>query len=245
VRRIPGVALGTYYATGSGGAAGARGVPHVKEMRGLVYLVKDNRKPGEVKAQVIGHPRAPARAAEAISQDTALGYCADIVACHIKRIRDVLALGEGLISIVPIPPSILTMENARHEKWRTRDLALELERRGVGKARPILVNKAAHQSKTQGARHGLADLMQMMTVLSALPADEAVLLLDDVIDHGTHLAAADLLLGQPQRVGICVVGLADFQAVGDALVPRGYTLAYDPNATVPRSYVEKRTPPSE
>ena len=50
MRRIRGVALGTYYAAG---ANAAKETPNASSMRGVVYAIKDNRDPPNPKQMIL------------------------------------------------------------------------------------------------------------------------------------------------------------------------------------------------
>src|SRR5678815_3481424 len=82
MRRIRGLALGTYYAKG---ADAARATPNASQVRGLVYAVKDNRVPPNPK-QPTQHPLHPIGRSVQVDRTNAIEYVTAMLANRIDRL---------------------------------------------------------------------------------------------------------------------------------------------------------------
>ena len=81
MRRIRGLALGTYYAKG---AEAARATPNASQVRGLVYAVKDNRVPPNPK-QPIQHRLHPIGRPVQVDRTNAIEYVGkNVHACYVS-----------------------------------------------------------------------------------------------------------------------------------------------------------------
>jgi hypothetical protein len=237
MRRLPGVSLGTYFAKGAAGGIASR---DTSPMRGLVYLVKNNR-PDPVPPQLINHPRHSTGKPVLVSIESAPAYVADIVLGNLAKIRRSLKLPDQRLVIVPVPSSSVTKATLHGDRWPALQIARALERGGAGKACPAIVNLRPIPPKTRGHASTVEELVAAMTCIHELPPGP-ILLVDDVITDGDHAAAMDTLLGRPKRAGILVVGLTDSNPVDSCYRPRWFTLVYDETQAPLRPYIERRAP---
>ncbi len=239
MRTIRGLALGTYFAAG---APAAKESPNATPMRGLVYAVKNNRvRPNP--PQPVAHSRHPAAPRSImVDRDNALDYVAAIVAKHLSRICARLDIDQATTALVPIPSSSVTRDTILSDRWPALRLATRFEAVGLGTATVVAVNRRPRPGKTSGGAkltvEGiLGNLERVKRIGSATP----ILLIDDVITSGRRAAALDLLLKQPARINVLVVGMTVSEPIPDCYDPCIFEVRYPEEAAVVMPTVTRRT----
>jgi hypothetical protein len=224
MRKIRGLALGTYYAIGASGGASS---PHASEMRGLVYAVKNNRlRPNP--PQVIAHSRHPAAARGVwVDRNNAVDYVAAIVAKHLGKICARLQLDPNDAVLVPIPSSTVVRSTIDTDRWPALKLARAFEAVGLGRCRIAAVNRTPMPSKTSGAaRRTTSGILANLEAVERLTKRSSIVLVDDVVTRGRRVAALDIALGRPAAICVIVVGITDADAVPDCYRPRLFEVRY-------------------
>jgi hypothetical protein len=146
MRRIRGVALGTYYAAG---ANAAKATPNASQMRGLVYAVKDNRDPPNAK-QSIAHPLHPAGRPVPVDRTNAIEYVTAMLARRIARLTKFFGAEDPhAITLVPVPSSGVTASTIETARFRTLRLCRALAGVGLGTVAVLAVQRKPVVPKTK------------------------------------------------------------------------------------------------
>jgi hypothetical protein len=202
-REISALALGTYYppkVTNTPDDADA--------LRTLAWLVK-NKYPRRPRVCRIDYPGHPSGQQVLRNQAKACAYIAKLCAARWARICEELGLpANGQLDLVPIPSSEVTADTLLTARWGARDLARALAARGLGKAVGAVVNrvklKAAHE--TEG-RHTASKLHANFQ--ARRKPTQPVLLIDDILTQGRHVAAMDEMLKAPDSIAVLAVGFTE------------------------------------
>lgn len=227
MKQIRAVATGTYYPPR---AEAANGAEHVRPMRGLVYLVKANRMPPE--PSWINNPAHPGGQAVLLrNQAEACAYLAEIVEAKIDRIRDNMGWGNTPLAFVPLPSSSVTRDTVETARWPARELARELERRGLGAARICVVNALAGESKIGGVRVPPSAIARNTVAMRQVPPGELPVYVDDVITRGERLAGTDHVLCPHRQSAAFVVAFTEAFEARDCYRARKMVVSYDATAT--------------
>lgn len=218
-QEVPAITLGTYYTR-----RGSISRPNDSQMRHFVYVAKDDFSFNGV---TIDHPRHPSGKAQFISTTPgAHEYFAETIAAHADRIRERLSIDlDYPVTLVPIPTSQTTRATLNAPRWPGRDLAYALERHGFGKTMLALAFKNARQSKHAGGPSLKAhELFEDFEVLEAPDEDDTIVLVDDVLTWGDHIAAADACFVNGNVVALAVATTCN--GMVDACTPRHRLVSY-------------------
>ncbi|HEX8112446.1 MAG TPA: hypothetical protein VF516_32170, partial [Kofleriaceae bacterium] len=149
MRRIRGLALGTYDAKG---ADAAHATPNASQVRGLVYAVKDNRVPPNPK-QPIQHRLHPIGRPVQVDRTNAIEYVTAMLANRIDRLtRFFKAEDPDAITLVPVPSSSVTAATIQTARFRTLRLCNALAGVGFGHVALLAVQRKPVEGKTKGNR---------------------------------------------------------------------------------------------
>lgn len=200
MKTITAVALGTYYTPRSPHAG-----PNADPMRGLVWWAKNNRADLDTTWS-LNHPLHPAQTPRRINSPAlAYGYAAEIFAATMSHIRKRLELGESRLALVPVPASEVDRSTLEATRWPARELARELQLRGVGTVRLCIANRVPVKPKHEVSRTATAIASNLIRI-DDVPRDEVVVYVDDLITWGATIAAADHVL-QPVT-NVCAMAIA-------------------------------------
>ncbi len=211
------VAAGTYYIPHS---------PHAGEnvwpMRGLVWHAKNKKV---TAAQSIAHPILAMPSQILSTPAHAYEYGADVLAALWRKYGP-KPTGRPML-LVPIPAHTTTRLSPTTERWPARALALALERRGLGKTWTGLFNQVPFPtSDHEGVRHSVDELRASWAGSERPPYGSEVVLIDDLLTWGKHLAAAHSMLA-PEVPGWAMTIATTDSTTMDAYVPRVRTVSYD------------------
>ena len=223
-RELPAITLGTYYTTRGGYSR-----PNDSTMRNYVYIAKDDYS---ISGVTIEHPRHPKKKPRLIKTPVdAHEYFAEIIRAHKTRIYERLGIDTGYpITLVPIPTSQTTRATLGAARWPGRDIATALEREGFGKVMPALAFKNARQSKhARGPSLKAHELYAELEVVEKPDEDDTIVLIDDVITWGEHVAAADACFVNGNVVALAVATTGS--DLRDAYEPRHRVISYDRSKT--------------
>lgn len=228
MRRIRGLALGTYYAAG---AEAARATPNASHMRGLVYAVKDNRQPPNPK-QWIQHPLHPSGRAVQVDRTNAIEYVTAMLANRIPQLAKFFkAEAPSSITLVPVPSSEVTASTIETARFRTLRLCRALAGVGFGRVAVLAVQRKPVVAKTKGQRRTADQIFDgFVRTQAALPRSTTFVLVDDNVQSGGSIAALDKLLGASRPTAAFAVAVTDAHEHGDATKARGFTIEYDETA---------------
>lgn len=223
-RTIPIAAFGTYYAVG---ASAAHSTKNAKQARSLYYQLKNNRNPpvSAVSVRHSKHPRGEA-AYVTVSVKTAPTYFAELFStCRDALLAKVRLAGDPVL--VPIPSSEATAARVEQTRWPALRAATEMEKRGLGRVRVVVVNKQVVESKSTSKVDRPYQTIAANYELIEDPPISPILLVDDSVTHGHSTAAMDLVLGNPANIAVMAFMLTDSLVVEDALRPRVMAISYD------------------
>lgn len=225
MRKIRGLALGTYYAAG---ANAAKETPNASPMRGLVYAVKDNRDPPNPK-QLIDHPLHPAAKPIAVDRTNAIEYVTAMLANRIARLTKFFGADDpSAITLVPVPSSDVTAATIETARFRTLRLCRALAGVGLGTVAVLAVQRKPVVAKTKGVRRTANEILAGFTRTTApIPKSTTIVLVDDNVQSGGSIIALDRLLGASRPTYAFAVAVTDSKASADALKARGFTIEYD------------------
>jgi hypothetical protein len=198
-------------------------------MRGLFYRVKDNNPKTQEQGQLINQPRHPGGAPHRIqSADQARRYVAEIFNARRQRIFEVLGLTGRNVALVPIPSSKTTRDTLA-AGWNASRLADALAAGGGGVVRPCVAWRTATRSRAEGGDEVPAEeLVRNIEIVAPPPADEALLLVDDLLTWGNHIAAVDHALSGERPCAAFTVATTDAKSCADCFMPRVRQVLYDP-----------------
>lgn len=230
MRRIRGLALGTYFAAG---ADAAKATPNVSQMRGLVYAVKDNRDPPNAK-QLVDHPLHPARRPIAVDRTNAIEYVTAMLANRIPRLTKFFGAEDpAAITLVPVPSSEVTASTIETARFRTLRLCRALAGVGLGTVAVLATQRERVVPKTKGVRRRADEILRgFVRTATPIPRSTTIVLVDDNVQSGKSIAALDRLLGALRPTCAFAVAVTDAQKCTDALKPRAFTIEYDGEADV-------------
>lgn len=223
-RTIRGVALGTYYAAR---ADAARRTANSREMRGLVYAVKDNR-PSPNPPQPIAHPRHPLGPVM-VDRRNAIEYVTSIVARYTSQLARFFGGTPEETTLVPVPSSEVTAATIETARFPTHRLCRALAGAGLGTVRVLAVQRHPVAARAAGHRRTAQEVFDgLVRTTVAAPRTGLIVLVDDNVNHGASLAALDALLGASLDVAAFAVALTDSQPRPDAYDRRRFDVKYDP-----------------
>jgi hypothetical protein len=230
-RTIKGVALGTYYAVG---AAAAEATPGSSAMRGLVYAVKNNR-PTPNRPQAVDHPFHSAPHAVRVDRDNAIPYVTAIVGRLRASLLSHFGVDDaGALTLVPVPSSTVTSATIETDRFPTLQLCRALAGAGLGTVALLAVQREPVEPRTKGNRRDVATtLANLIRTASPMPRHGSIVLVDDNVRTGASIVAVDMLLGATATTVAFAVAVTDRQACESALLPRRFTLAYEPDERSP------------
>lgn len=228
MRKIRGLALGTYYAKG---AAAARKTPNASDMRGLVYAVKDNRETPNPK-QSIRHGLHPLDRPVKVDRTNAIEYVTGMLANRIDKLTKFFKVEDpGAITLVPVPSSSVTAATIQTARFRTLRLCNALAGVGFGHVAVLAVQRKAVEgktSKTKGPRRTADEIFAGLARTSTpIPRSSTLVLVDDNVQSGASIAALDKLLGASNPTAAFAVAVTDSQPYKDAAKARTFEIAYD------------------
>lgn len=228
MRSIRGLALGTYYAAG---ANAAKSTPNASQMRGLVYAVKDNREPPNAK-QLVNHPLHPAARAIPVDRTNAIEYVTAMLAKRIAKLTKFFGADDpSAITLVPVPSSEVTAATIETARFRTLRLCRALAGVGLGTVAVLAVQREQVVAKTKGLKRTADQILAGFVRTSiAIPRSTTIVLVDDNVQSGNSIAALDRLLGASHPTTAFAVAVTDALECGDAIKPRGFSVAYDATA---------------
>jgi predicted amidophosphoribosyltransferase len=123
----------------------------------------------------------------------------------MSHIRKRLELGESRLALVPVPASEVDRSTLEATRWPARELARELQLRGVGTVRLCIANRVPVKPKHEVSRTATAIASNLIRI-DDVPRDEVVVYVDDLITWGATIAAADHVL-QPVT-NVCAMAIA-------------------------------------
>jgi hypothetical protein len=225
MRKIRGLALGTYYAKG---AEAARATPNASDMRGLVYAVKDNREPPNPK-QAIRHGLHPLDRPVQVDRTNAIEYVTAMLANRLDNLTKFFKVDDpGAITLVPVPSSSVTAATIHTARFRTLRLCNALAGVGFGHVAVLAVQRKAVESKTKGNRRTADEIFAGLARTSTpIPRGSTLVLVDDNVQSGASIAALDKLLGASKPTAAFAVAVTDSQPYEDAAKARTFKITYD------------------
>lgn len=228
MRRIRGLALGTYYAKG---ADAARATPNASQVRGLVYAVKDNRVPPNPK-QPVQHPLHPIGRPVQVDRTNAIEYVTAMLANRIDKLtRFFKAEDPDAITLVPVPSSSVTAATIQTARFRTLRLCNALAGVGFGHVAVLAVQRKPVEGKTKGNRRSADQIFAGLARTSTpIPRGSTLVIVDDNVHSGASIAALDKLLGASRHTAAFAVAITDSQPYADAAKARRFTIEYDETA---------------
>lgn len=225
MRKIRGLALGTYYAKG---AEAAQATPNASQMRGLIYAVKDNREPPNPK-QSIEHGLHPLDRPVQVDRTNAIEYVTAMLANRIDKLTKFFKVDDpGAITLVPVPSSEVTSATIQTARFRTLRLCNALAGVGFGHVAVLAVQRKAVEGKTKGNRRTAAEIFAGLARTSTpIPRGSTLVLVDDNVQSGASIAALDKLLGASKPTAAFAVAVTDSQPYEDAAKARRFKIEYD------------------
>lgn len=225
MRKIRGLALGTYYAKG---AEAARTTPNASQMRGLVYAVKDNRDPPNPK-QSIQHGLHPNDRPVQVDRTNAIEYVTAMLANRIEKLTKFFKVDDpDAITLVPVPSSAVTAATIQTARFRTLRLCNALAGVGFGHVAVLAVQRKAVAGKTKGNRRTADEIFAGLARTSTpIPRGSTLVLVDDNVQSGASIAALDKLLGASKPTAAFAVAVTDSQQYEDAAKARTFKIEYD------------------
>jgi predicted amidophosphoribosyltransferase len=153
---------------------------------------------------------------------------AEIFNARRQRIFEVLGLTGRNVALVPIPSSKTTRDTLA-AGWNASRLADALAAGGGGVVRPCVAWRTATRSRAEGGDEVPAEeLVRNIEIVAPPPADEALLLVDDLLTWGNHIAAVDHALSGERPCAAFTVATTDAKSCADCFMPRVRQVLYDP-----------------
>jgi hypothetical protein len=209
-REIPYFSFGTYYtkyATSPG--------PNADEMRNLAYWAKGKWSGANVTLQ---HPWFfDGQAQHVGSTAEACQYVATLIENNIEDVREYLGIpDDGAIEWVPVPSSQLIASNINTERCCGREIGRLLAQAGLGTCSILVVNREPMPSKLDGNREpDYEDYLNNYVRVADPDSGSYQIYLDDIVTRGKHVAAMNVVLGQPDGASLLTIGRTD-KATRDA-----------------------------
>jgi hypothetical protein len=198
-------------------------------MQTLAWLAKNNREPDQRKKGNVNHPYHPSGKPRLLATPAdAYAYAAEVLTA--PRLKPLLLKALGVtgssIALVPVPSSETTRKRSTGERWPARDLAEQLQERGMGTVRLCVVNKTAREMQTSTQRRIPApEVVANLEVIARPARGEAVIFVDDVITWGVSVATMDHVLGWDGPTTAICVAFSD-KATADCYQPRKRVIEY-------------------
>jgi hypothetical protein len=200
MRVIPVTSFSTYYKPRSPNAGA-----NAWDVRWLVWWAKDD--PAKRKQDLwIRHPGHPSGKTTRINSGAgAQLYSAEIMSWHMPGIRKWLGLDGRPIAFVPVPSSSVTQATSHTGRWSGREIGRYLQARGDGRLCLPMVNHRPIPPKAAGNDPSVEELYRNYRAIASVPRGYQIVYLDDTVTWGSHLAALDLALGEPEgAAAICI-----------------------------------------
>lgn len=228
MRKIRGLALGTYYAKG---ADAARKTPNASAMRGLIYAVKDNREPPNPK-QPIQHRLHPLDRPVQVDRTNAIEYVTAMLANRLEKLTRFFKVEDPeAITLVPVPSSSVTSATIKTARFRTLRLCNALAGVGFGHVAVLAVQRKPVEGKTKGNRRTADEIFAGLARTSTpIPRGSTLVLVDDNVQSGASIAALDKLLGASKPTAAFAVAVTDSHPYKDAAKARTFRIEYDERA---------------
>jgi hypothetical protein len=231
VRKVVAAGIGTL-CTVFGGKYSASA--NASPMQTLAWLAKNNREPDKRKKGNVNHPRHPSGEPRLLATPAdAYVYAAELITSPgvNRALLKALGIAGFPIALVPIPASETTKRRSSDERWPARDLAEELQSRGMGTVRLCVVNKTAREMQTSSkVRLPAHDVAANLDVIARPARGEAVLFVEDVITWGVSVATIDHVLGWKGPTAAICVAFSD-KGTADCYLPRKRIVEYGATST--------------